>query len=300
MSLRLGTTRKCLLALIVAVFVSGVSVASDLQMTVRAILKAPPPSKKPNPPCDGCEFVFWQPQADAIQALQVDAFPVLTEQLTDREYSFPAAGTMLALDRSRAFSVLLKAAPTADMNAQDMIFDAFTHDCFASACNPEWMALAHTAALSVLKAESWQGDNLKAALYVVGLTGNEDDFPLLEKFNGKGNKYASFVSEAALAKLGSQRDLENIKAKLQLPLPRHVGMMYAEELRNSFVEAAFVGNKDSLPLLCPHLSDPNASWGDTVAIPAEDAAAALEAISNKTFPLRFGDSKKWKLVCAAK
>ncbi len=297
MSLRLGTTRKCLLALMVAVFVSGVSVASDLQTTVRAILKEPPPSKKPNPPCGGCPRVYWQEQADAIQALQVDAFPVLTQQLGDPDYSMAAAGTMLVLDRSRAFSVLLKAAPTADMNAQDVIFAAFTHDCFASPCSAEWVALAHTAALSVL-VESRQGDNLKAALYVVGLTGNKEDFPLLEKFYGKGDEYASFVSEAALAKLGSEKHRDNIKANLQRPLPRRYNMYYAGEVQDWLKEAAFVGSKDFVPLICRHLDDPIASSGDEFSAPEWIAAGALDAISNAAFPISFVDPEKWKLVCA--
>jgi hypothetical protein len=294
-----GGVRNAILVFIAVLFVPGILPASDLQTTVRAILKEPPPSKKPNPPCDGCPLVYWQEQAEAIQSLQVDAFPALTEQLGDPEYSMAASGTMLVLDRSRAFSVLLKAAPTADLNAQDVIFDAFTHDCFASPCSAEWVALAHTAALSVLNAESRQGDNLKAALYVVGLTGNEEDFPLLEKFYGKGNEYASFVSESALAKLGSQNHRENLKANLQRPLPPRYNMYYAEQVQDWVKEAAFVGSKDFVPLICQHLNDPNASHGGEFVVPSLIVAGALDAISNTAFPVRFGDPEKWKLACAA-
>jgi hypothetical protein len=274
-----------------ATLLSGMSYSSDLRDTVRGIL---------NSPSQGGVYQhedISQQHADELHRLMVDVFPTLTELLTDYDDGYKAAETMLRIDRARALPLILKSSPRADCNVQNIGFNEFMTEYFTGLRNSDWASLAHAAAIAVLEDEYSPLGTVEAALYVVGLTGSERDFPLLERIYAQNNTLRS-TAEAALAKLGSRSHLDNLKAELERPLPDHLDLDTAEVIASWLHEAAFIGSEELVPLVCLHLKDPAAWDGDSGIVPAQTAASALTAIVDKRDPFRpWFDTEKVSTFC---
>ncbi len=280
------------------------SYSSDVNDTVKKILASPRRDRTG----ENDQRDIWQQHADELARLMVDVFPALTELLTDYDYGYDAAQTMLKIDRARALPLILKAAPLADRNVQNIGFSEFMSNYFAHSRDSDCATLAHTAALAVLENEYSPLDTVEAALYVVGLTGSDRDFPLLERVYAQNHRPGSWATnlrsaaEAALARLGSPSHLDNIKAELQRPLPNRLNLDTAGEIRSWLHEAAFIGSEELVPLVCLHLKDPAAWDGDSGIVLSQSAASALTAMVEKKDPFRnwFDDAEKLSTFCPSK
>jgi hypothetical protein len=77
---------------------SRLSYCSDVNETVKKILASP----RRDQTIENDQRDIWQQHADELRRLMVDVFPALTELLTDYDYGYKAAQTMLKIDRTRA------------------------------------------------------------------------------------------------------------------------------------------------------------------------------------------------------
>ncbi len=299
-----GLIGKSLVVFFLVLVMSRVSYCSDVNETVKKILSSP----RRDESSENGQRDIWQQHAEELRPLMVDVFPALTELLTDYDYGYKAAQTMLQIDRARALPLILEAAPLADLNVQNIGFYEFMSDYFAHSRDPECATLAHEAAIAVFENEGSSLLTVEAALYVVGLTGSEKDFPLLERVYAENNRPGSWANnlrsaaEGALAKLGSSSHLENLKAELQRSLPNHLDLNTADEISSWLHEAAFIGNTELVPLVCLHLKDPAAWDGDSGIVLSQRAASALTALVEKKDPFRswFVDAEKLSTFCQSK
>ncbi len=295
---------KSFVVFFLVLVMSRVSYCSDVNETVKKILSSP----RRDESSENGQRDIWQQHADELRRLMIDVFPALTELLTDYDHGYQAAQTMLQIDRERALPLILKAAPFADRNVQNIGFYEFMSNYFAHSRDPDCARLAHAAAIAVFENEGSPLDTVEAALYVVGLTGSERDFPLLERVYAENNRPGSWANslrsaaEAALAKLGSSSHLENLKVELQRPLPNRLDLDTADEIRSWLHEAAFIGSEELVPLLCLHLKDPAAWDGDSGIVLSQSAASALTALVEKKDPFRswFADAEKLSTFCESK
>jgi hypothetical protein len=283
---------------------SRLSYCSDVNETVKKILASP----RRDQTIENDQRDIWQQHADELLRLMVDVFPALTELLTDYDYGYKAAQTMVKIDRTRALPLILKAAPFADRNVQNIGFYEFMSNYFAHSRDSDCAALAHAAAIAVFENEYSPLDTVEAALYVVGLTGSERDFPLLERVYAQNDRPGSWptnlrsAAEAALAKLGSSSHLENLMVELRRPLPDRLDLDTAGEIGSWLHEAAFIGSEELVPLVCLHLKDPAAWDGDSGIALSQSAASALTAMVEKKDPFRtwFDDTEKLSTFCQSK
>jgi hypothetical protein len=295
---------KLLTILSFAVSLSGCYHSSDLREAVKTILR----SSRHNETSASEQKDVWQQHADDLRPLMADPFPVLSELLTDYDYGYRAAETMLRIDRARALPLILKAASSASRDVQNIGFNEFVSVYFASPVAPIYAPEAHAAAIAVLENQDSPADTLESALYVMGLTGNERDFPLLEHAYAQNNGESFWsaklhaASEAALARLGSPGHIERIRDDIKRTVPAHLDLKAGQAIENSLHEAAFVGTKEFVPLVCSHLGDPAASDGeDSFVLPAQTAGAALSAIVDRTSPFDvIGRGQEWKSSCPSK
>jgi hypothetical protein len=146
----------------------------------------------------------------------------------------------------------------------------------------------HDVAVAILKEDSRSGPE-RLSLLTVGLTGHRRDFALLRKyaanesseFLDRENRYAAL---AALARLGDKTALDFIAVELQKSVKTKPAERYskdgvhfvepaagaivvtpdeAQRLRSVMEMAAFTMNRRFIPLIIPHLDDPNSqSYGD--------------------------------------
>ncbi len=123
-----------------------------------------------------------------------------------------------------------------------------------------------------------------AAVSAVGVVGSESDFPILEQVyrsqsdSKSGNALIRNASEAALARLGSQPHIANIKQQLSMVVKNTGDAAVFEQGVRS---AVFTGNKDFIPLLCAHLHDPSWDFGDYGDYPSQAAELAIDALLHK-------------------
>jgi HEAT repeat protein len=295
---------KSFVIFLLVLAMASVSYCSDANETVKKILASPRRDRTG----ENDQRDIWQQHADELARLMVDVFPALTELLTDYDYGYEAAQTMLKIDRARALPLILKAAPLADRNVQNIGFSEFMSNYFAHSRDSGCATLAHAAAIAVFENEYSPLDTVEAALYVVGLTGSERDFPLLERVYAQNHRPGSWATnlrsaaEAALARLGSPTHLDNLKAELQRPLPNRLDLDTAGEIRSWLHEAAFIGSEELVPLVCLHLKDPAAWDGDSGIALSQSAASALTAMVEKKDPFRswFDDAEKLSTFCQSK
>ena len=240
--------------------------------------------------------------AQALKALDFDAFPYLEEFLTDYEMGSDAAFAMLAGDESRALSALFRSMPASGPNIQRVGFVWFvSHYARTRAPAPE----AREAAIRVLMTPASSSEAVELALHTMGLTGSSKDLPLLEEHyryrNGwSGMRRIQDASEAAMARLGSAAHLENIRAELA-GAPEQPTPDQAMRLGQVLEKAGFSGRPELLPAVCPHLADPAVTDIDVTWDPKLSAVAAMSAIVNQATPMTSAPRRtieEWKSYCA--
>ena len=241
-------------------------------------------------------------RAQALKALDYDAFPVLETFLTDYDVGSDAAYAMLATDERRALSVLFRTMPASGANIQRIGFLWFvSHYAKSNHGDSE----ARAAAIRVLMAPASSSEAVELALHTMGLSGSAEDLPLLEQHyryrNGwSGLRRIQDASEAAMARLGSRPHLDNIRAELTASVPERPTPDQAVRLGQVLEKAGFAGQSELLPAVCQHLADPAVTDIDVTWDPKLSAMAALNAIANQTTPMTSLPRRtidEWKAYC---
>jgi hypothetical protein len=235
---------------------------------------------------------------EALRALDFDALPAAEELLSDSALGRTAALAMLAVDQRRALPLILASIPESGVDVQFLGFLRFLNDYREAR---QLHAGAREAALRVL-ARVVSTANAQLAVYVVGVTGSDQDLPMLERLYDNGRRGSGGLkdaSRAALVRLGSRKHLEDLRAELSQPLP--AGATYAQGVRLSEVlrTAAIAGHAELVPAVCGHISDPAIVEVDIYAYPDRSAADALSAIVDGTTPLNASKRslEEWRAYC---
>ncbi len=220
----------------------------------------------------------WQEHAEALKPFGEETLPLLAEFLTgDFDLSYEALQTML-LDPDRAAPLVLAAIPRMQGQPGEIALEVYTSAARDNPAFPHRREL-HDAALGVLA----RGADM-AAVNALGVVGSESDFPILEQVyqsqseSKSGNALIRNASEAALARLGSQPHIANIKQQLSVVVKNTGDAAVFEQGVRS---AVFTGNKDFIPLLCAHLHDPSWDFGDYGDYPSQTAELAIDALLQK-------------------
>ena len=254
-----------------------------------------------------------QEHAEDLKYLGEEAMSILATFLTDYNLGYEASETMLALDEKKAAPLIFASMPKSNRNVQYQTFRRFiqkmqNHKLF------EFVKEMRDAAVRCLKSDT-NADAKEQALLAVGLTGTDKDFLLLEKYYQENNRHFDYApdqkwadalrnaSQAALARLGNEKQIIQIKDELRARVPFNPSIEQALAASGSIKKAAFTGNKEFIPLLCKHLDDPHFRDSDYGVSPAYDAIEALIQIVNnvspddKTVSLSNRDPKYWKERC---
>ncbi len=242
--------------------------------------------------------------ARALRALDFEAMPIVTELLTDDRIGSEAANAMLQLDERAAMRLIFDSMPKSGLSVQRIGFIWFLEhqDSLAGGAD----AAGHAAAVRVLgRIPSTTLGEL--ALYTVGLTGSNDDFPLLQRFarsSALGAEGLRSASETALARLGSRPHLESIRAELQEPFPPDAryrqGLRMAQLLR----KAGLTGSVELVPVICGHIADPVVTEIDLTVDPGRSAGNALSLILESASPVAprptgRRSQDEWRAYCSA-
>ncbi len=254
-----------------------------------------------------------QEHAEDLKYLGEEVMPILVTFLTDYNLGYDASETMLVIDEKTAAPLIFASMPKSNRNVQYHTFKRFiqniqNHKSF------EFKKEMHDAAVRCLESDT-NADVKEQALLAVGLTGSDKDFPLLEKYYQENNRHFDYApdqrwadtlrnaSQAALARLGNEKQIAQIKDELRTHVPFNPSIEQALAASGSIEKAAFTGNKEFIPLLCKHLDDPGYMASDYGVSPAQKAIEALIQIVNnvspydKTVPLSQRDPKYWKERC---
>jgi hypothetical protein len=226
-----------------------------------------------------------QEHAEALKSLGEETLPLLAEFLPDDfDLAYESLQIML-LDADRAAPLVIAAIPRMqNQQPRDMALSAYTHSALANPAFPYRREL-HDAAHGVLTPGGYLSANM-AAVSALGVVGNESDFPILEQVyrsqseSQSGNALVRDATEAALARLGSQPHIANIKAQLGVVVKTTADAAVFEAGARS---AVFTANKDFIPLLCAHLHDPSWDFGDYGVSPAATAEMAIYALLHKRY-----------------
>jgi hypothetical protein len=244
--------------------------------------------------------------ARALRLLDFDPIPVLAGYLADFELGSDAAYAMLSFDEARALKLLFGSMPASGQNVARLSLTWFL-DHYDFVHGSPSAAEAHAAALRLLNRSANSGTVVTdLALYVVGLTGSQQDFPLLEKFYENKDRWGDVkgthdASEAALARLGSRKHLEVIRAELA-PLPANATLPDGLRLVQSIEKAGFTGSMDLAPEICTHVGDRIVLEIDIWTNPSQHALTALSAIVDKTNPRGTAAKRtldEWHSYCQA-
>jgi len=230
--------------------------------------------------------------AEDLKPLGDAALPLLADHLNNwTGTGWFALWTMLKLDSNKAAPIIFAKLPGGTIeNVQAGAFKFYTN----RALKGEKLTFAadmHSAALRVVG----PGGHRKAmveAIYAIGVTGNRDDFALLEsfyeKYQNEPRTWTGRVQDAAcaaLARLGNQKYLNILQDKLKRPSPSEPTPDDAAQLTDIIDQAGFAGNRILVPFLCPHLYDRSVPerfyiqpGAMDVVIPASSAAAAADAL----------------------
>lgn len=220
----------------------------------------------------------------------------LADFLGDKKLSTWAVESMMEIDATAAAPLLAQNAREPD---REKIFKFYYA---LGLVNPmPWRSDLHRLALKELEA----GRLSPSAIYVLGLTGDANDIPLLEQIYGRETGYLRSPSEGALARLGSSFHLNNIEMELRATLsPETIKsdeFKHAVQATEAIDAAGFSGSERFVPLLCSHLHDDAAMSVDQLMIPANSAAQALSLIvDHKLLPpvVPQDDFRRWKMRCA--
>jgi len=246
-------------------------------------------------------------RAEALRSLGFDPFPALLEFLPDYDVGSDAAYAMLAFDPERALSQLFASMPNTGANIERIAFMWFVGHAGdrAGALSAKARSEAHAAALRVLALPSSGSEAVELALHTVGLSGDAEDLPLLERHyqyrNGWSGRWRiQDASEAAMVRLGSKEHLEKIRAELAVPFPAHPTPEQAVLAGQLLQKAGFTGHGELVPAICSHLTDPAVVDIDVTWDPKLSAMVALNAIANQTTPLADLPRKSlddWQAYC---
>lgn len=240
--------------------------------------------------------------AEDLKYMGYESIPLLAEFLTDYDLGWEAMHTMLVIDADKSAPFIFSSMPKSDRNVQRDAFKYFGKQ-LQSGQPFGYKSEMHEAAIRCLEADT-SADAAIEAVLAIGLTGGDDDFPLLEKFYSNHHQTETWkiklrnASEAALARLGNQKYVNAIETELQKPVANTLTLDEAVALSELMKKAAFSGNKKFIPLLCNHLGDPYSRESDYGVSPAGDASIALNQLMNNALP----DDKnlsvaEWKLKC---
>jgi hypothetical protein len=242
--------------------------------------------------------------AKTLRALPYDPVPILARLLAGDRGGYEAANAMLELDPDNGLAMVLANMPVTDSNVQHVAFSRFLSQYFRQ--RRVFVTEAHDAAKKALQAET-TGDAAIEALWILGLTGANGDFPLLETFENYKNETQSWqqrvrdAAQGALARLGSARHLGLIKQ--ELIQANSDTFQAAARLDQVLEKAGFAGSTELIDVICPHLWAASKKDYDLIAVPAESAASALSAIAEGKPPLLWlgiGDVEKWRRNCQAR
>lgn len=220
----------------------------------------------------------------------------LADFLGDKKLSTWAVESMMEIDAPAAAPLLAQNAREPD---REKIFKFYYA---LGLVNPmPWSSDLHRLALKELEA----GRLSRSAIYVLGLTGDANDIPLLEQIYARETGYLRSPSEAALARLGSSFHLNNIEMELRATLRPETmksdEFEHAVQATDAIDAAGFSGSERFVPLLCSHLYDDAAMSVDQLAIPANSAAQALSLIVDHKFlppVVPQDDFRRWEMRCA--
>jgi hypothetical protein len=227
--------------------------------------------------------------AAALRRMDYDAVPVLAGLLADYDLGSDAAYAMLTLDETRAMSLLFRSMPASGPNIERLAMTWFL-DHYDFAHGSPVAEDAQAAAVRLLDGSVKSGTvTTDLALYVLGLTGSQKDFPLLEKYYEYNSRISAIkgtrdASEAALTRLGSRRHLEVIRAELADPLPANATLPEGVLLGQSLDKAGYSGSLELVHEVCSHITDPFVLEIDIGMDPGQHALTALSAIVDKTNP----------------
>jgi len=245
--------------------------------------------------------------AQALRRLNFDTIPLLANFLTDFDLGSDAAYAMLDLDENRALALLFATMPQSGQNIERLTLTWFL-DRYDFVHGSRNTSEAHAAAVRLLDHSATTATVIvELALYAVGLTGSDQDFPLLEKFYGSQNRWEGLkgthdASEAALTRLGSRKHLEVIRAELAPPLPGNATLPQGLLLVQSLEKAGYAGNQDLVPEVCAHIGDPIVLEIDISTNPSQHAMSALSAIVDKANPRSTAGRRTlddWRAYCQA-
>lgn len=231
---------------------------------------------------------------------------VLADFLEDKKLSVWAADAMMRLDPTAAAPIFVQKAHNIDLK-EDGVFEYYLKEGLTNSM--PWRSDLHQLALRVLQAAHPFDDALQVnAIHMLGLTGDGNDIPLLEKIydhrhgapNADGREIMTDASETALARLGSVSHLDNIESDLRATLLfeklKEKSFWQVEKQTAAIYAAGISGNKRFVPLLCQHLQDSLWFENDILQEPGFAAETALSLILDHKFLPWIEDGKlvNWK------
>jgi hypothetical protein len=216
--------------------------------------------------------------AQRLKGKDFDTMPAMRELLDDFELGGDAAYAAFEVDEARALPMVLAAIPQLNSGVELIVLDWFLGRPAAvrEAVAVEARAAAHRVLARILSTTT-----AELAVYVLGLTGSREDFPLLEKFAagvGPGMRGLRDASEAALGRLGSRQHLDRIHGDLAQVLTSTSSFAAAVGVARALRKAAFVGSREFLTDVCAHVEDRKIVDIDIEVHTGEVSLTALAAI----------------------
>lgn len=251
------------------------SKAEAQRAQVEAVLRQPRRSYRQDPQAE---------HADDLKPLGKAAVPLLATFLEDRALGYQAALTMMAIDEDQALPLLFASIPRGDVNTSRRAFERATRRLEAGQPGP-FKAEMRAAALRCLEADP--ASPSEEMLQALGVSGDQRDLPLLEKFTafkhgvGAHQMQIRHAALASLVRLGSAPHLQLVIGELEAPVPNPMTLETGLSLHDLLGRVPFASNPRLLPLLCKHLSDPSLRMGDTGVSTAQTAADSLARILQK-------------------
>jgi hypothetical protein len=250
---------RCFLILIACANILHANENDDLAFVLK-VLQTPPS----NPNVSNRH----EEHAQDLKRLGDSALPLLARYLQYWDnVGHDALFTMLAIDQDKAMPFIFNTLPgRTHESVQEWAFRMYNYRLLKGEAL-HGAKIIHDAAVRCLDYNNQEVSPIET-LYALGLTGSKEDYALLEKrynyYHEKAetaprisaNHYRKIANaaEAALARLGHSKYLDNIETKLKqtVPLPAE-----SEKLVDWIGEAGFSGNERFVPLLCKHLHDPH-------------------------------------------
>ena len=285
--------KSALIGFLVLVAWAHLALADDDIDTIKRVLKSPRREWTRWP---------WQEHADDLKAFGDRALPLLATLLPDSQLGYEAAQTMLVIDPRKAAPLLFASIPPADRNVQNVAFSHFLHRVDRGETFP-FLGQMHDAAVRCLRTGT-NADAAETAIYVLGVTGTEKDFELLESYHHSQHPTEFWsaklqnAAEEVLARLGDASALESIERQISVVPAKPQDMGEAVTLVRSIAKAGYSRNPRFIPFLARLLDipPPDNSPSDDFVPPSPSSAAgvALDKIVNGV-PTNFGHTKiDWK------